>query len=95
MSSARYRRVGHTSNIDESLFGTDSEKDRAIRSGSNSTFSSSSIKGRSKKNDMKLLMNNSVVVTSSELEKIKVTNFSTSRIIHIFNLVSIFFDVFK
>ena len=72
MSSARYRRVGHTSNIDESLFGTDSEKDRAIRSGASSTFSSSSNKGRNKKNSVNSLMNNSIVLTTSELEKIKV-----------------------
>lgn len=71
MSSARYRKVGHSSNIDESLFGTDSEKDRAIRSGANSTFSSSSNRNKSKKNDMKALMNNSIVVTTSELNKIK------------------------
>jgi len=71
MSSARYRRVGHTSNIDESLFGTENEKDRAIRSGASSTFSSSSNKGRNKKNSVNSLMNNSIVLTTSELEKIK------------------------
>ena len=72
MSSARYRRVGHTSNIDESLFGTENEKDRAIRSGASSTFSSSSNKGRNKKDRVNSLMNNSIVLTTSELEKIKV-----------------------
>ena len=82
MSSARYRRVGHTSNIDESLFGTDNGSGRDIRSG-NSTFSSSSNRGRSKKDDMKSLMNNSIVVTKSELEKIKVNDFCICLWIHL------------
>ena len=71
--SARYRRVGNNSAIDESLFGTNSEKDRAIRSGASATFSSSSSKQKNKKVDaMRATMESSIVITSSELENIKV-----------------------
>lgn len=71
MASARYRRVGGSSAIDESLFGTDSEKDRAARSGANSTFSSSSNKTSKRKSPKNDLAGAAVVLSASELNNIK------------------------
>ena len=64
--------MGGTSAVDESLFGTDSEKDRAIRSGASSTFSSSSNKnGKRKVSKNDLGLGSAVIVTNSQLQSIK------------------------
>jgi hypothetical protein len=67
-----YRRVGGTSNIDESLFGT-SEREK-ILSGVKSNLSSSADKRRNKSASKSLTLPpaTAIVLTSSELDSIKV-----------------------
>ena len=67
-----YRKVGRSSNIDESLFGGPIDRERAM-SGGMSTFSSSSSKRSMKGSDMKTpIPPSAIVLTASELQAIKV-----------------------
>ena len=69
--TSRYRKVGGTSNIDESLFGGENDK---LSNSSRLSNTSSSKNSNKIKNDFKSSLAPSIVISDSELQKIKVTN---------------------
>jgi hypothetical protein len=75
--TSRYRKVGGTSNIDESLFGGENDK----LSNSSRLNTSSSKNSNKIKNDFKSSLTPSIVISDSELQKIKVKNYNNMILI--------------
>ena len=71
--TSRYRKVGGTSNIDESLFGGENDK---LSNSSRLSNTSSSKNSNKINNDFKSSLTPSIVISDSELQKIKVTNYN-------------------